>query len=147
MKTHVHHIRIGHWRFYVSNIRLKKMNPAAVKRSKQDFANLISAIKEHHYKHGGGRCAECGRKLRFADVCLHHVLPFALFPELGGRYWNLVCLCQRCHYIVHNNPLAQVAQMQRVAREHGIDLAAEFQQATAYRWKEWKAAMKKGGRP
>ena len=43
-------------------------------------------------------CVDCGKTGR---VHVHHILPWALFPELRADARNLVTVCRQCHDIRH----------------------------------------------
>jgi 5-methylcytosine-specific restriction protein A len=50
-----------------------------------------------------GGCVECGAAV---DTHIHHVKPFALYPELRLDPDNLLTLCPRHHYEAHRKGVA-----------------------------------------
>ncbi|MED4016988.1 HNH endonuclease [Sutcliffiella cohnii] len=45
-------------------------------------------------------CARYGKNVD-ASVC-HHCHPFLDYPELRLTNWNLICLCYKCHELMHD---------------------------------------------
>ena len=119
-------LKIGHWRLYLANFRLKKMNPAGIKRNNHVYANAVAAFKSRRYKLNGGTCDLCGRKLNRDDVQVHHVLPFYEFPQHGTNPANMEIACEDCHHAIHLNPYTNLHRMEQKARELGFDLQTHF---------------------
>ena len=69
-------------------------------------------------------------------MSLHHILPYADFPLLATRRWNLLMLCPRCHFLLHTNLLQQTRLMEQAARQHGINLEQAYLQAAISRWED-----------
>jgi 5-methylcytosine-specific restriction endonuclease McrA len=126
MKKFVHHIRIGSWRLYLSNVRLKKMNPSGIKRGLKCYSEALAAMKKRHFKQSGGRCDECGRKMRWDDVQMHHVLPFSEFPQYGTNPANVEIMCEECHHAIHLNPYTNLRRMEKKAQEFGFNLTEYY---------------------
>ena len=125
MKKFVHHIRIGSWRFYIANVRLKKMSPSG-QRKTQFYGESLAAAKRRRYKQNGGTCDICGRRLKYDDVQMHHVLPFAEFPQYGLNPQNLEIACNDCHHAIHLNPYANLRRMEQKAQDLGFSLSEYF---------------------
>lgn len=64
----------------------------------------------------GTKCANCGDE---QDLVYHHIVPLAL----GGNdiNTNMVCLCGRCHDLVHYGKSAEISHTEAVKR--GIEKA------------------------
>lgn len=126
MKTRIFKLRLGSWRLYISNCRMKKMSSAGVKRSMKFYSDAIAKMKLRHYKQNGGCCDQCGRKLKWDDVQLHHILPYAEFPQYGLNPANVEIVCDACHHAIHQNPYANLRHMEQKAQEFGFALITYF---------------------
>ena len=124
-KTYLYRLRIGNWRLYLSNARLKKMNPSHARRY-LFYTESLSSVKRRRYKQNGGTCDICGRRMKYEDVQMHHVLPFAEFPQYGLNPTNLEIACCECHHAIHMNPYENLRRMEQKARELGFDLKVYF---------------------
>lgn len=53
------------------------------------------SVRKMIYNHAEGRCQLCGRKIKFEDMTLDHVIPLAM----GGNdaVGNLQCACEFCN--------------------------------------------------
>lgn len=125
-KQHIYCVKICGWRFYISNYRLKKMNPAAVRRRQAFFSESIASCKKRRYKLNQGRCDLCGQPIRWDDVQIHHVLPYGEFPQYGLNPKNMEIACEECHHALHLNPYRNLERMEAKAREFGFDLREYF---------------------
>lgn len=52
------------------------------------------------FKRDNWTCQECGTR---GKVHVHHVFPFAKFPEHRFDIWNGITLCHSCHGKIHGN--------------------------------------------
>lgn len=125
MKQYLFRLKFGCWRLYLANFRLKKMNPAGLRRT-QHFCMELSMLKKQRYKQNGGTCELCGRKMNRADVQIHHILPYAEFPQYGLNPFNLEIVCIECHQAIHRNPYTNLQCMEKKAREFGFELTNYF---------------------
>ena len=57
---------------------------------------------------------------------LHHILPWARFPEWRASSKNMILLCHRCHKEIHCNPWKNIEMMKAKADELGIDLKERY---------------------
>ena len=128
------------WHIYFSHRRLRLMPPSP--RRGNHLARRLRELRNRRFRRTHGHCEICGNPSEKETMQLHHILPYGEFPNLGQKRWNLLLLCPRCHYLIHKNPVEQVAQMQRVAHQHGIDLSHEFHAIASRRWQE---KQQKGG--
>ena len=108
--------RLGIWRLHLTrNLRLRRSQYREIPNRR--MIEIKDALREEC----GDRCQRCGEpfgKTRFAQV--HHVLPFARFPEYAGDRRNMLLLCAQCHQALHNNPFRMVSDMQDKAAELGL---------------------------
>jgi len=77
---------------------------------------------------------------------MHHILPYAIFPRLIRKKWNLMMLCPRCHFIAHHDIPMQTKMMQRIAYLHGVNLEKEYHRSAVGFWnkkQEIREAMNK----
>lgn len=111
--------------FYVSTCRMKK-RPIRDLMFNQKNQDIIKGYKEKIYERQGGRCLECGQHIEYRDMELHHVLPYARYPELKTSIRNCVLLCHRCHKEVHCNPWKNIQMMQAKAKELDINLEERY---------------------
>lgn len=129
------------WHIYVSHRRLRLMPPAQGRGN--HIGRRLRELRNQRYRRTAGRCEACGTAHEKETMQMHHILPYGEFPRLAQKKWNLLLLCPRCHYIIHKNPVEQMAHMQRVAVAHGIDLASEYKAVADRRWQEKQT--EKGG--
>lgn len=125
-KAWKHGIRIAGLYFYVSNVRLKR-------RAKRDYQYTTGNVKEHIvenklklYERQGHRCPLCGEEFPYKEMELHHILPWARFPELKQSIRNSIMLCHHCHKEVHCNPWRNIQMMQQKAEELGYNLEERY---------------------
>ncbi len=120
-------IRIVSGWFYItfSNCRVKKRHSCGYSTS-LEFAHELRDIKEKLYKKCEGVCPHCGQHHDISFMEIHHVLPWARFPELRGTKRNMMLLCHHCHKEVHINPWLNIQLMQAKAQELGIDLTDRY---------------------
>ena len=126
-KAWKHCIKIAGIYFYVSNVSLKR-------RSKRDCPG--GHVKEHIvenklklYERQQHRCPLCGEEFPYKEMELHHILPWARFPELKQSIRNSIMLCHYCHKEVHINPFRNIQMMQQKAQELGVDLKERYEYA------------------
>lgn len=123
-------IRIARGWFYItfSNCRVKKRDTCGYSTS-WEFAHELRDIKEKLYKKCEGVCPHCGQHYDISFMELHHVLPWARFPELRGTKRNMMLLCHHCHKEVHINPWLNIQLMQAKAQELQINLNDRYEYA------------------
>ena len=123
-------IRIARGWFYItfSNCRVKKRDTCGYSTS-WEFAHELRDIKEKLYKKCEGVCPHCGQHHDISFMEIHHVLPWARFPELRGTKRNMMLLCHHCHKEVHINPWLNIQLMQAKAQELNINLNERYEYA------------------
>ena len=126
-KAWKHCIKIAGIYFYVSNVSLKR-------RSKRDCpgGNVKEHIVENKlklYERQQHRCPLCGEEFPYKEMELHHILPWARFPELKQSIRNSIMLCHYCHKEVHINPFRNIQMMQEKAEELGLNLKERYEYA------------------
>ena len=121
-------IRIFHrWFITFSNCRVKKRYDSSNHTCNKKLNENIKGIKiKHYYKVHHGRCPMCGEEHTFREMEMHHVLPWARFPEVRSMEKNMLMLCHRCHKEVHMNPWLNIRLMKVKAAELGIDLKDRY---------------------
>ena len=115
--------RLGRFRLYLTDKRMR-VRQEREKMSKEDrdyfWHNIKGPLLEER-----GCCEMCGcsdrRKLQ-----VHHILPYAEFPQLDGDFRNMMILCQDCHFKLHRNPFASGLMMVSKAKELNIDIKAVY---------------------
>ena len=119
-------------RFYItfSNCRVKKRPTSCDHERSAKMGYIMREIKGYRYRQQGGRCPECGQQFDIKLMELHHVLPWARFPELRMKKANLALLCHKCHKEVHCNPWRNIEMMKAKAAELGVNLAEIYSEAT-----------------
>lgn len=135
-------MKIFGWFIYASREKLRFRLDYVQNRG--NLSARLKGLRNRRYKKLKGCCETCGRPGEKEQFQLHHILPYATFPELAKKDWNLVMLCPCCHYFIHNNPLWQSQMMQRVAREHGINLEQVYRRSLSQRWSVIQAERKGG---
>jgi hypothetical protein len=127
-KTWKKTIRIFRGWFYItfSNCKVKKRHASGYDRSGQLAWNMRD-IKGKLYERCQGVCPHCGQHHDISQMELHHVLPWARFPELRGKKRNMLLLCHHCHKEVHINPWLNIQLMLAKAQELGINLNERYQ--------------------
>lgn len=58
------------------------------------------AWKSSVLERDGYQCQRCGSE---RDLCVHHIKPFADYPELRYSVGNGITLCKECHRMEHRN--------------------------------------------
>lgn len=117
----------GRWYITFSNCRVKKRPTSGYSLSRQSkLADNIRDIKGKLYKKNNGCCPHCGKPYEMRWMEMHHVLPWARFPELRAKRANMIMLCHNCHKEVHCNPWKNIEMMKAKAEELGIDLKERY---------------------
>ena len=80
------------------------------------------SIKGELYQKQQGVCPHCGKQFPIQWMELHHVLPWARFPECRTMKRNHLLLCHDCHKEVHMNPYLNIKLQEAKATELGIDI-------------------------
>jgi len=83
-------------------------------------------MKGQMYAKQQGVCPMCGKQFPIQWMELHHVLPWARFPELRVKRKNQLLLCHDCHKEIHMNPYLNIRLMEEKAQEFGIDLNERY---------------------
>lgn len=116
-------IRILKGRLYItlSNCRVKKRDVCGYNRAGK-LADNLRDIKGKLYESNNHLCPHCKNEFDINEMELHHVLPWARYPELRATKKNVLLLCHYCHKEIHCNPFLNIRLMQDKAKELGIDL-------------------------
>lgn len=122
--SRIYRLKLGAWRLYLANCRMKKMNPSNAAR--RSVSTAITAYKNRHYRLNGGVCDVCGKKVDRDEIQLHHVLPFYEFPQYGTNPSNMELVCPDCHHSLHLNPYANLERMEQKAQHFGFNLQEYF---------------------
>jgi hypothetical protein len=128
-KAWKHGIRIMGIYFYVSNVSLKKRGRRDLSYNTAHHAENIIKNKQKLYERQEHRCPLCGEEFTYKEMELHHILPWARFPELKQSIRNSVMLCRHCHKEVHCNPWRNIQMMQEKAQELGLNLKERYEGA------------------
>ena len=115
--------RLGRYRLYLTDkrMRVRQERETKSKEERDEFWHKVKGplLDER------GCCEMCGcsdrRKLQ-----VHHILPYAEFPQLDGDFRNMMVLCQDCHFKLHRNPFVSGAMMVSKAKELNIDIKAVY---------------------
>ena len=110
--------------FTLSNCRTK------LRHSQHDRSHQLGInereMKGKMYEKSQGICPHCGKQFDISRMELHHVLPWARFPELRAKKNNHLLLCHDCHKEIHCNPFLNIKLMKEKADELGIDLTEKY---------------------
>lgn len=99
-------------------MKSKRRHDAETKQEKRDrFRNW----KKPLLVAADYRCQLCGKQMK-TGLHLHHVLPYARFPELEFDNRNILVLCNECHREIHTNPFLEAKMIERKAEDMDIDL-------------------------
>ena len=129
---------IGKWYILLADFKPKLLNSTRVTRSACMGARL-AMLRNRLYRRNSGCCEMCHQHFEKGDMQMHHILPFAVFPELARKKWNVTMLCPRCHYLIHHNPVREMQAMQYVASQHGVNLVAAFDRSSRQKYNQMKA--------
>ena len=132
MKPQHRHLRILGYHFYMSREKLRIV-PVSNRRG-TGLVRRLKELRNRRYKKRNGCCEACGQHYEKHEFQMHHILPYAVFPSLTAKKWNLLMLCKRCHYLIHHNIVWQIELMEHTARQHNINLEQEFNHAAIARW-------------
>ena len=110
--------------FTLSSCRVKIRYNTHERSSK--LANNERDIKGKMYEKQEHRCPHCGREMDVSVMELHHVLPWARFPELRAKRANMLLLCHACHKEIHCNPYLNIKLMEEKAAELEIKLSERY---------------------
>ena len=122
---HVYCLKIFGWRFYLANCRMKKMAPSDAARHHRFYAAALKARKKRLFAKSD-TCDICGRKMSIENLQMHHILPYAEFPQYGTNPANLEMVCDECHHTIHQNPYVNLQRMEQKAQEMGFCLTEYF---------------------
>ena len=112
--------------FYVTKIRMRPKQKRDEK-SYDEYRNSIKySYKRRLFEELGGVCQCCGRQLKYSRLQLHHVLPWHMYPEYEDDIRNMRLLCSDCHKALHDNPFAEVKEMELMAKRLGVDLGDRY---------------------
>ena len=126
------HLQAFGWNIYLSRERLRIM-PVSNNRGNR-LARRLRELRNRRWNKRHGQCELCGNVLPKESMSLHHILPYAEFPLLATRRWNLLMLCPCCHFLIHQDLPRQTHIMEHTARQHGINLEQVYHQAALSRW-------------
>ena len=115
----------NHLYLTISNCRVKKRSDCGYNRQGK-LADNMRDIKGRMYEKQQGRCPHCGGGYDLSMMELHHVLPWARFPELRASSRNMLLLCHNCHKEIHCNPFLNIRLMEQKAAELGINLKERY---------------------
>lgn len=132
MKPLHRHIQAFGWNIYLSRERLRIM-PVSKQRG-NGLARRMRELRNRLWNKRHGQCELCGNVLPKESMSLHHILPYADFPQLATRRWNLLMLCPCCHFLIHQDLPRQTRLMEQTARQHGINLEQVYRQTAITRW-------------
>lgn len=133
------HLQAFGWNIYLSRERLRIM-PVSNSRGNR-LARRLRELRNRRWNKRHGQCELCGNVLPKESMSLHHILPYADFPLLATRRWNLLMLCPCCHFLIHQDLPRQTHLMEHTARQHGINLEQVYHQTALSRW---EAKQQKG---
>lgn len=119
-------VRIGKLRFYITyNFRLKN---SQIRDNEKKLFDIVP-IKEKLWEKEQGHCMMCRKTIsKFHHSQIHHVLPYARFPEFATNKENLLLLCRDCHKEIHTNPFLDCNLQQNTARKLGVKLKDYYTQ-------------------
>lgn len=126
-QTRIYRLKLLGWRLYLCNCRMKKMNPSNVARRQGFYSAAMKNKKKRLFASGGGRCDLCGKKMKHSELQLHHILPYAEFPQYGMNPSNLEMVCEACHHAIHMNPYVNLQRMEQKAQELGFILREYYE--------------------
>ena len=118
--------RFGRFYLTFSNCRVKKRLPFHNTSLHCKLADNLRDIKGKMYEKQEHRCPHCGREMDVSVMELHHVLPWARFPELRAKRANMLLLCHACHKEIHCNPYLNIKLMEEKAAELEIKLSERY---------------------
>lgn len=81
------------------------------KRNQAKADPAYSSSKKKVRKRDDGKCKLCSSESR---IEVHHIVPVEVAPELAFKIWNMVLLCNSCHYSVTGKEEEYRAQLQRL---------------------------------
>ena len=119
-------VRIGKLRLYITyNFRLKN---SQIRDNDKKLFDIVP-IKEKLWEKEQGHCMMCRKTIsKFHHSQIHHVLPYARFPEFATNKENLLLLCRDCHKEIHTNPFLDCNLQQNTARKLGVKLKDYYTQ-------------------
>ena len=119
-------VRIGKLRFYITyNFRLKN---SQIRDNEKKLFDIVP-IKEKLWEKEQGHCMMCRKTIsKIHHSQIHHVLPYARFPEFATNKENLLLLCRDCHKEIHTNPFLDCNLQQNTARKLGVKLKDYYTQ-------------------
>ena len=112
--------------FTLSSCRVKLRTSCHDVNNHSRLAMNSRDIKGKMYEKQEHRCPHCGKEFPINRRELHHVLPWARFPEMRTKRANQLLLCHDCHKEIHCNPYLNIRLMEEKAKEFGIDLNERY---------------------
>ena len=112
--------------FTLSSCRVKLRTSCHDVNNHSRLAMNSRDIKGKMYEKQEHRCPHCGKEFPINRMELHHVLPWARFPEMRTKRANQLLLCHDCHKEIHCNPYLNIRLMEEKAKELGIDLKERY---------------------
>ena len=116
--------------FTLSSCRVKLRTSCHDVNNHSRLAMNSRDIKGKMYEKQEHRCPHCGKEFPINRMELHHVLPWARFPEMRTKRANQLLLCHDCHKEIHCNPYLNIRLMEEKAKELGIDLKERYDYGT-----------------
>ena len=112
MKPLHHHLQAFGWNIYLSRERLRLMTVSNNRGN--GLARRLRELRNRRWNKRHGQCELCGQPYEKEVMSIHHILPYADFPQLATRRWNL----------------------EHTARQHGINLEQAYHQTALRRWED-----------
>ena len=109
---------------YISDARLRTKRRQKRENESNDYEhrkwwyeNVRSPVRDR-----ANECCElCGINVRKRGQ-IHHILPYSLFPKLINDTNNMLFLCKKCHFELHQNPYPNIQLMENKAKEYNINI-------------------------
>ena len=127
-------IKLKIWGWYIYLSRKRQYLIPHTNGRKTSNLHKMRQLRNSRYSQTKGCCELCGNHYGKENFEMHHILPYKDFPQFARKVWNVMMLCPHCHFVMHKNVVLNSASMQRVAREHGVDLDRECRRAAESRW-------------
>lgn len=141
MKTNPLKLNLFGWKIYLSR---KSLRFYVNRSNRGGLAHRLKEKRNRRYRKLHGCCEACGHPSEKDNMQMHHILPYATFPNLAAKEWNLILLCRHCHYLVHHNPVWNMELMQRTANGHNVNLKTAFHISAAHMWQNRELEIEGG---
>jgi len=115
-KVNVEELFKKSWQWAEVHDRLLWAKKTHYVHSNPDYDKAMDAVRwRDKYQ-----CKQCGSS---ESPEVHHIIPFALAPELACDPWNMLVLCRRHHVLVTGRELEFRAQLQRLVDQSAPERA------------------------